>query len=300
MLHYCRMEPGNFGDDLNPWLWSRLAPELMAEQDPRQFIAIGTILGHSLPKDSEKYIFGAGCGYGRIPRLDSSYRFYGVRGPLTAARLKLPPSMAIGDPAVLLRQVALATPTKRYKVSFMPHHRSMDCADWAALCQNTSIHLIDPCGSVETTLAAIQESELVLAEAMHGAIVADALRVPWIPIRLYSHILKFKWMDWARSLDLEAPLIDIPPIFQTPLTGKKLIRNSIKRAFGEMRLGKEKWRRLQLGLSSEGTIDSTLRALEALAVTHHPLLSSDLAIQSCEERLQERLYALRRDWNKLR
>lgn len=38
---------------------------------------------------------------------------------------------------------------------------------------------------------------------MHGAIVADTYRIPWIPIKLYPYINEFKWNDWALSLNIE-------------------------------------------------------------------------------------------------
>jgi succinoglycan biosynthesis protein ExoV len=62
---------------------------------------------------------------------------------------------------------------------------------------------IDPRWSTEQVLAALSETEILLTEAMHGAIVADALRVSWIPIRTTSKILAFKWQDWCQSVGLE-------------------------------------------------------------------------------------------------
>jgi len=37
---------------------------------------------------------------------------------------------------------------------------------------------------------------------MHGAIVADALRVPWLPVCCNDDILAFKWQDWLSTLKL--------------------------------------------------------------------------------------------------
>ena len=45
---------------------------------------------------------------------------------------------------------------------------------------------------------------------MHGAIVADALRVPWIPARLYGHFMEFKWRDWTESIEVPLELASMP------------------------------------------------------------------------------------------
>jgi len=37
---------------------------------------------------------------------------------------------------------------------------------------------------------------------MHAAIVADALRVPWISVTTTPEFLAFKWADWAASLGM--------------------------------------------------------------------------------------------------
>ena len=46
---------------------------------------------------------------------------------------------------------------------------------------------------------------------MHGAIVADTLRIPWVPVVCSPAIPPFKWIDWTRSLDLDYRPRGLPP-----------------------------------------------------------------------------------------
>src|SRR5215475_13530307 len=105
MLYYCKPRQGNFGDDLNPWLWSRLAPEVCQPESGPLFLGIGTLLSQKVPKSPLKIVFGSGCGAGPSPRIDEQWFFYAVRGPLTVEKLKLDArQLALGDPAILIRR----------------------------------------------------------------------------------------------------------------------------------------------------------------------------------------------------
>jgi succinoglycan biosynthesis protein ExoV len=137
-----------------------------------------------------------------VPRLDAAWKIYFVRGRLTADILGIDRSLALGDAAILLRSCILDRPAKQFPVSFMPHWESAACGDWPAVCEQANIHYIDPCASVDTVLHEILASGVVVSEAMHGAIVADALRVPWIAVRPIRGRNRMKWMDWASALDL--------------------------------------------------------------------------------------------------
>jgi succinoglycan biosynthesis protein ExoV len=207
-LFYYKDPSGNFGDDLNAWLWPRLIPELLDDRDDTLFVGIGSILDRRIPQEPRKIVFGTGVGYGLLPMLDETWQICCVRGPLTAKALGLPAEVAITDPAALVRTVRTPPEIKKHKVSFMPHfrtpaHAAATGANLAGICASLGIHYIDPCGEVEDVIDSIENSHKVITEAMHGAIVADALRVPWVPVQLSQRILNLKWIDWCTSLHLK-------------------------------------------------------------------------------------------------
>jgi succinoglycan biosynthesis protein ExoV len=193
----------NFGDELNPWLWSRLLPDLEDRGEADWlFVGIGTLINDRLPRASRTIVFGSGIGYGdHVPRPDSSWRVHFVRGPRSAAALGLSSEAALTDPANLVASVWRERPPKRTRCAFMPHW--VNANEWIeALCREEGVGYVDPRWPVELVLERIAETGLLLAEAMHGAIVADTLRVPWIPIRSVAGVLEFKWLDWCESVGI--------------------------------------------------------------------------------------------------
>jgi succinoglycan biosynthesis protein ExoV len=214
-LYYYRDPVGNFGDDLNPWLWPRLLGPRWdhAFDSDTMFIGVGSLLNDRVPvRPAKKVVFGAGCGYGTRPQTTREWRFFCVRGPLTARALDLDPQVAMSDAALLIRErVHPRGGAAIWPVSFMPHHQTQPHDEWRAVCEALDIHYVDPSGPVETTIADIRGSKLLVTEAMHGAVVADALRVPWIPVRTRPRIVSFKWEDWSRSLELVHSFEWLPP-----------------------------------------------------------------------------------------
>ncbi len=211
-LTYFQGSPPNFGDELNTYLWPKLLPaDFLDADETRLFLGIGSILWDHLPKQPHKYIVGSGYGgYAPPPDVhDGSWTPIFVRGPRTAAALGLPAELAICDAAILLRAVEPAATGARRGIGFMPHFQSLARGQWAAACRLAGIDYVDPTAPVETTLAQISGLDLLITEAMHGAIVADALRTPWIAARPIHSEHHAKWLDWAEALGLElrwAPL----------------------------------------------------------------------------------------------
>lgn len=215
-LYYYKDPVGNFGDDLNPWLWPQLFPVSLEHcfDDETLFLGIGSILNHKIAEaPKKKVIFGSGYGYGSLPTVTEDWHFFCVRGPLTAQVLGLPAHKAICDSALLVRELWEPAGRSSGDVAFMPHHVTAAHHDWREVCASLSIRYIDPADPIERTLNTIRNSSVVISEAMHGAIIADALRVPWIPVRTRPRIVDFKWQDWSTSLAIEHQFEWLPPIW---------------------------------------------------------------------------------------
>jgi len=203
----------NFGDELNHWLWDRLLPDFFDEDERVIFLGIGSVLYDTFDPEARKIVFGAGYGgYRAAPRIDENWQVYFVRGRETAKVLGLDPSYAIGDAGILVRSCwdADATP-KRYRASFMPHYESAMYGNWARVCERAGIHFIDPRLPVEEVLGEISASEVLVSEAMHGVVVADALRVPWRAVRPLDPANRAKWHDWASPLGVTIDFTELSP-----------------------------------------------------------------------------------------
>ncbi|WP_425616589.1 polysaccharide pyruvyl transferase family protein [Anatilimnocola sp. NA78] len=203
----------NFGDELNLLIWPKLAPGLFDESESVLFVGIGTVLDKTLPESPLKIIFGAGNGYAPPPRIDSTYRIYCVRGPLTAKMVGLSAELAVTDPAILINQVYSVPVEQKRGIALMGHYTSAQSADWTFACEELGFTYIDPLWPMHRILAMISQSELVVTEAMHGAIVADALRVPWVPVITNVSACPFKWRDWTSSMELDYNPIVIPALW---------------------------------------------------------------------------------------
>jgi hypothetical protein len=254
-ITYFQGREPNFGDDLNPWLWPKLIPDFFDDNEKTVFLGIGSILGEKPYRDDvKKVVFGAGFvpEYHQRPCVrHSNWDIYFVRGPRTAKMLNISNDLALGDSATLLRTIITPWPRPTAPVvSFMPHWESMRRGNWAEVCQLANLNLIDPCLPVETILHEIKRSKMVIAEAMHGAIIADALRIPWVSMLPMNHKHREKWLDWADSLGIRLQRHRIWPsslqevrlsILRKPITcspisdllQKSLIRSA---AYGLMRL----------------------------------------------------------------
>lgn len=206
-LFYYKSEHGNFGDDLNAWLWEYLQPGAWSEGSRPLFSGIGSIIGNPTPPADRIVIFSSGIGYSPIPADFHSDRFdvRAVRGPMSARVLGLPPEKAVADGALLLAKVPEFAPLpedRRHGVVFVPHHEVMTEPAWLAAAALAGVEVLDPRGECRSVLHRLRSARLVIADSMHAAIIADTLRVPWVPVTTSSATNTIKWLDWSLALGL--------------------------------------------------------------------------------------------------
>ena len=254
-------------------------PGILDDDASVAFVGIGTLLNDGLARKTrhakKRVIFGTGVGYGKGGlTLDESHKVYCVRGPLSAEALGLEKGAAVTDGAALIRRVFSQTAKKKYSFSYMPHYE-LAGDGWVSACKDIGFGYIDPRWSIEEVLTAMTETEVLLTEAMHGAIVADALRIPWMPIVTNKTILPFKWKDWCTSV-----AVDYRPVYverlQHPnpkvdlLTPVRFVRDKVRQR-------------------------KASAALKQAAMNHSPSLSQESHIESLTTQLEERLHQFKTD-----
>lgn len=213
-LFYYKDPAGNFGDDLNSWIWAPFLGDDLTGEGVNLSV-IGTLIGPMMRDRGPWIVLGSGAGYGPPPADFGGQRWQVacVRGPLTARLLGLDQSLALVDPAVLVRRhSSLERMERGDKAAFMPHHSVVEQKEWRWAAEDAGLDYIDPRDDSREIVRRISGAKVLVADAMHGAIVADALRVPWVAVSTSRETSTFKWLDWASSLNLKYDPVLLPSV----------------------------------------------------------------------------------------
>jgi succinoglycan biosynthesis protein ExoV len=213
-LHYHLSKNKNFGDEMNPWFWHTLAPEILAIDNDDYICGIGTIINDTLPKENSIHILGSGHGYevNKNFTLPKNAIAHFVRGPLSAKALGLSEKHFITDPGLLIADLHPGSDKKNYAMGFVPHE-SIHSERLESFFNNHNIKYISPTLPYKQVFDLISSCEKIICSAMHGAIIADSYRVPWLPIVTSNEILQFKWLDWCQSVSLDYSPIKLTVIY---------------------------------------------------------------------------------------
>jgi succinoglycan biosynthesis protein ExoV len=216
--------PGpNFGDRLNLWLAkslgiSRIQKNYDVIGDEVSVIGIGTLLNEfiKLKRKTRLYAFGTGYGYTqtRFPLPKQCVPLF-LRGPLSCEMLSVPMEKSITDGAYLFgdqfRQLAADVP-KNGRVGYIPHHWSLE--NKIAVWDHPEIapNIIDPHWDIPKFVKETAKYDRVVTECLHGAILADILHIPFLPVQTSPRFYSFKWFDWMASLDMKSPIYPLHDI----------------------------------------------------------------------------------------
>lgn len=289
ILYQWRGPARNFGDELNSLLWPGLLPGFF-DQDPRtRFLGIGSILDGRHDPGMLKLVAGSGYGGYEAPiTLDATWRVHWVRGQRTARLLSLPPALGLGDPASLLPLTGPMPARQDRDIGFMPHFESAIRGAWREAAALSGATLIDPRDDPRVVIAAIARCRVLVSEALHGVIVADALRVPWIAIEPLAPIHRPKWIDWAETLDLKLAFQRLRP--STVLEWAHL--SGVSRFHMGRQVLSQQAGRLR-GIARTHYVEQAARALR-LAMTAEPCLSHAWLLEDAQARMMEAIDVLRR------
>lgn len=233
-MKYCKNKDGNFGDDLNEWIWDRLIPGWMTWDDDVTLLGVGTLVNDkriAAFAGERVLVLGTGVGYGggvANRAAPQGWDFGALRGPRSARMLGLPEELGLVDPAVMIADLPDFQDAERSDTPvFIPHWQSVRLYDWPRLCTAFGLRYVSPSQDTRSVIRAIAEAPLVIAESMHAAIFAESFRVPWIPIKIGSQFNAEKWIDVFESAGLD---IAIPELFaSTSPLARGLRRVPLKR-----------------------------------------------------------------------
>ncbi len=211
-LEYYKGKIPNFGDDLNAYLWPNIFKKQFDNKiDEIPFYGIGTIIDQRIAPQKKNIIFGTGIRNATYKYDTKLWDIFFVRGPISSNILG--GAKYITDSAYCLKfhpkgEYFLNLTTKKHKIGIIPHFLSLPHLNWESICNKNNAYFIDPTKNVEQIIEDIASCEQVLTEAMHGAIIADFLRVPWHRYKYYSHfyegevVSEIKWTDWLSSIGI--------------------------------------------------------------------------------------------------
>lgn len=295
----------NIGDELNRYIWPQL---FEPQEDDISLMAIGTLLDRkfSAQLNTSRHIlvFGTGAGYGTPPAPDERWHFYGVRGLKTCQAMGLDHRLAATDAAYTMATldwsaIKLQAPKD---VVVIPHHASLNYIDWETICSQAGLKYLPPTTSPVEFFSALANARLVIAEAMHGAILADIMRIPWISFEYGQQFLGSKWQDWLGMFDMtvvpnRAPAFYDPMLYNQDKSWLFHKNRMLKSKLARYGIGKAKWKTAMLPHATASKAGDRLIAFLQMLSTQNGYLSSATALDNRVSDLYERFHRLAGDWN---
>lgn len=281
LVHY-KAASGNVGDDFSEWLFSRHLGDLLTPNGDILLFGVGSILDRSFDKAFDdgairrRLVFGSGAraAAGVPDTRAGDWTVYCVRGALTASAIGQP-DKAVADPAILAPRILPAAGTPSGPIGIVPYFTASHRI-WGQVADKIGARVVSPHLGVEDFIAALTQCSRVFCESMHGAIFADAYRIPWrpvsgtgIPSEGATHA--FKWTDWCSGMGVAFDSIKIRPIGDSPP------QNMLQ------------------SLKQTAKVELLVRALEKALKEDRFTLSGDTDLTNRQDRLLDLMERMRQD-----
>ncbi len=165
-------------------------------------VSVGSVLEH-VPESYKGIILGSGFLLPQTEKVFSEAKILAVRGKLTALKLSLPNSIALGDPGILSDRVyerKVSSIPKRYLLGIVPHYKEMDNPDLRAFIKRypKDVCLINVCRKPEKVICDISACRNIASSSLHGLVVSHSLGIPACPLHLSGKLSggTFKFKDY--------------------------------------------------------------------------------------------------------
>lgn len=280
----------NFGDELNADFYTRaLNLNLEDFRANEAILGVGSILDYDTTNYPKVHVLGSGSGFESLTLKNIvNYKFWFVRGPLTAKVMGLEKNIAIGDPAILVPKIYNLnfSSVEKKGALFIPHYYSAMNGNWGAACASVGIRYRTPMTRLGDICEDIAASELVITESLHGAILADTYRVPWILVATPPIARSpFKWHDWAASIGKKYHAVDIPWLWTKPMSIDERLKNRFKYYLGHLNVGPNRWKNKGFEVHGETEIMECGLLLKKISQTIEPTLSDSNLLSDAQERM---------------
>ncbi|MDO8152728.1 polysaccharide pyruvyl transferase family protein [Isoptericola sp. b408] len=183
----------NFGDELSAPLIEELTGRSVrwSPVPEADLVAAGSILTDVL-REHVTYppFWGTGFHWPYREEIPEQVRPHAVRGRLTAEHFPADQRsvMALGDPGILANRLLDRPGRTRYSIGVVPHFRDTEHPAVLDLAGRSGVRIIDIGWTPTEVAREIAACETVLSSSLHGMIVADALDVPNVHLRMNESV----------------------------------------------------------------------------------------------------------------
>lgn len=204
----------NFGDAVGPYLISKITGKPVLNVKNLQYpgiMAVGSII-QMLDREN-MVIWGSGLMYKLTNEQLKAVKKYNptilsVRGQETAkhlleAGIDIPDKSAYGDPALILPLFYSPLITGPERIGLCPHYTHKPYF-LKTVTDKDNFKIIDVQNDMETVVNSISSSSVCISTSLHGLIIAQAYKIPWVWLEIFDNNLTgndFKFKDFFSTLN---------------------------------------------------------------------------------------------------